>query len=48
MGRPLYHLGNSVFYPAGAHAVRISFISAGKEMTMTVDDPDLVLTAKRK
>ncbi len=48
-GRPLFHLGNRVFSPAGAPTVRIRFSSGGDgEMLMTVDDPDLVLTARRQ
>lgn len=43
MGRPLYHLGGRIFYPAGAAAVRIRF--AGP--VLTVHDPGLVLTARR-
>jgi hypothetical protein len=43
MGRPLYHLGERVFYPAGASAVRIWF-AAG---VLTVHDPGLVLSARR-
>jgi hypothetical protein len=43
VGRPLYHTGDRVFYPAGASSVRIRFVGP----TLTVHDPDLVLTAKR-
>jgi hypothetical protein len=43
MGRPLYHLGDRVFYPAGASAVRIRFTGPA----LTVHDPGLVLTARR-
>ena len=43
MGRPLYHLGDRVFYPAGASAVRIRFAGA----VLTVHDPGAVLTARR-
>jgi hypothetical protein len=43
VGRPLYHTGDRVFYPAGASSVRIRFV----ETTLTVHDPGLVLTAKR-
>ena len=42
-GRGLMHLGDRVFHPSGAPAVRIKF----SEGTVTVWDPDLVLTAKR-
>jgi hypothetical protein len=37
-----------VFYPWGASAVRIRFIEEGAGMRMTVNDPDVVLTALRK
>jgi hypothetical protein len=43
VGRPLYHTGDRAFYPAGASAVRIRFVDS----TLTVHDPNLVLTAKR-
>jgi hypothetical protein len=46
MARPLYHLGEKVFYPAGAAAVRIHFTQDADAVVMTVDDPDLVLTAR--
>jgi hypothetical protein len=45
MGRPLFHLGDRVFYPWGASAVRIRFLEEGAGMRMTVHDPDVVLTA---
>jgi hypothetical protein len=48
MGRPLFHLGNRVFYPWGAAAVRIRFATDNGEMRMTVHDPGVVLTAYRK
>ncbi len=47
MGRPLYHLGGRVFYPAGAEAVRIRFREEDGRMGMTVEDPEVVLTAKK-
>lgn len=47
MGRPLYHLGDKVFYPAGAAAVRIRFTEDANGIIMTVHDPNLVLTARR-
>jgi len=46
MGRWLFHLGDCVFYPAGAAAVRIRFEEQGGVRTLTVNDPDLVLVAK--
>lgn len=47
MGRSLFHLGDRVFHPAGAPAVRIRFHEENDAMLMTVDDPDIVLTARR-
>ena len=41
--RGLVHLGGKVFFPQGANAVRIRFA----ENTLTVHDPDPVITAKR-
>src|SRR5579863_3388200 len=48
MGRPLFHLGDRVFYPWGAAAVRIGFSQQGSTTKMSVHDPDIVLTAVRK
>lgn len=48
MTRPLFHLGDHTFYPAGAPAVRIRFAQEGSDVVMTVSDPEIVLTAKRK
>jgi hypothetical protein len=48
MGRPLYHLGERAFYPAGAEEVRIRFAFNGSDVVMTVSNPGLVLTAKRQ
>jgi len=47
-GRALHHLGNNVFYPAGAPAVKIAFRSDDQGMLMTVSDPDVVLTARQR
>jgi hypothetical protein len=47
MGRPLFHLGERTFYPAGAHAVRIRFEERLGHMTMTVSDGDGTFTATR-
>jgi hypothetical protein len=48
-GRPLFHLGERMFYPSGAPAVRIQFSNGGEgEMLMTIRDPGLVLTARRQ
>lgn len=46
MGRWLLHLGNSVFYPCGASAVRIQFTEQEGGRLMTVMDPNVILTAK--
>ena len=48
MGRPLFHLGERVFYPWGAPAVRIRFTEDRGVTKMTVHDPDVVLAAFRK
>ena len=47
-GRPLFHLGDRVFSPSGAPAVRIRFSNGDGETMMTVHDPGLVLTARRQ
>jgi hypothetical protein len=47
LGRPIYHLGSNVFYPAGAPDVRIRFADDNGSMMMTITDPGVVLTAKR-
>ena len=47
MGRPLFHLGDRVFYPWGASAVRIRFLSENGDTVMTVNDPGVVLTARK-
>jgi hypothetical protein len=46
VGRGLVHVGGHAFHPAGASAVRIRF-SADSGMTLTVHDPNVVLTARR-
>jgi hypothetical protein len=48
MGRQLFHLGNRVFYPAGAPAARIRFREDGSTMLMTIGDPEVVLLARRR
>src|SRR5216684_8974565 len=48
VGRPLFHLGEHVFYPAGASEVRIRFVEENGEVVMTVTDADLVVTARKK
>lgn len=47
MGRWLFHLGDRVFYPGGAAAVRIRFSDENGATMMTVSDPDVVLVARR-
>jgi hypothetical protein len=46
MGRPLVHLGERAFSPAGAPSVRIRFAEDKDGIVMSVDDPQLVLTAR--
>jgi hypothetical protein len=48
MTRPLFHLGDNVFYPAGAPSVRIGFKENASANLMTVTDADLVLTGRRR
>ncbi len=48
MGRPLFHLGDRLFYPWGAPSVRIRFSPDADSTVMTINDPDVVLVAKRK
>jgi len=48
VGRQMYHLGDRIFHPAGAAAVRIKFADDKAGMVMTIYDPDLVLTARKK
>lgn len=48
MTRPLFHLGQHVFFPAGAPSVRIEFKEESARSVMEVHDGDLVLTAARK
>ena len=48
MGRPLFYVGDNAFYPAGVPAVRILFLRKGTAMLMTINDPDVVLTARRR
>ena len=48
MTRPLFHLGNRSFYPAGAPLVRIRFTEAGDGMLMNISDGELALSALRK
>ncbi len=46
--RALFHLGENVFYPAGAPSVRIRFTRDAGAMLMTVTDAETVLTGRRK
>jgi hypothetical protein len=46
IGRPLRHLGNRVFHPAGAAEVRIAF--AGTPPAITITDGALTVTARRE
>jgi hypothetical protein len=48
MGRPLVHLGDCSFYPAGAPSVRIRFADEGASVMMTIYDPEVVLVARRR
>jgi hypothetical protein len=48
MGRPLAHVGDHTFYPAGAPSVRINFAVEEASVVMTVHDPGPVLIAKKK
>jgi hypothetical protein len=48
MTRPLFHLGNRTFYPAGAPAVRVRFTEGDGETTMSVADGDAEMSALRK
>lgn len=48
MARPLFHVGNKVFYPAGAPAVEIRFEQQTDAEIMTVRDGRTVLTASRE
>lgn len=48
MGRPLVHVGDRAFYPAGAPSVRIQFAVESTSVMMTVCDPEVVLVAQRE
>jgi hypothetical protein len=45
--RGLLHAGGLEFFPVGAESVRIRFAVAPGGVTLTIHDPDLVLTAKK-
>jgi hypothetical protein len=46
--RNLVHAGEHTFHPVGAAAARIHFSGGGENATLTVEDPDLILTARRQ
>lgn len=48
IGRPLFHLGEHTFYPAGAPSVRIRIAQDAGGVLMTITDAGFVLTARRK
>jgi hypothetical protein len=45
--RGLAHLGDRVFYPAGAASVRIRFSESAGRLKVSVSDPDLIVTAEK-
>ena len=45
--RGLAHYGSYEFSPAGAENVRIRFAESGGTLTLTVHDPDVILTARK-
>ncbi|HET9832904.1 MAG TPA: hypothetical protein VFP91_14375 [Vicinamibacterales bacterium] len=45
--RPLYHLGGYEFCPVGGENVRVRFTESAAGVTLTVHDPDVVLTATK-
>jgi hypothetical protein len=47
-GRPLNHVGDRTFFPAGAAAVKIRFAASGGTTTLTVQDGDIVVTAMKR
>ena len=47
MARPLFHLGDMTFYPAGAPSIQIRFELRAQEVVMTVVDGGNVLEASR-
>jgi hypothetical protein len=48
MTRPLFHLGNLTFYPAGAPTARVTFTEVADGAVMTVSDGELAMSARRK
>lgn len=47
MGRPLFHVGGGVFYPAGARSVEIRFARDAGVEVMTIRDGGTVLSAPK-
>src|SRR5262245_34623158 len=45
--RNLNHLGSFEFYPAGAENVRVRFSESSSGLTLTIHDPDVVVTARK-
>lgn len=45
--RNLNHLGSFEFYPAGAENVRVRFSESASGLTLTIHDPDVVVTARK-
>jgi hypothetical protein len=45
--RGMTHLGDFTFVPMGGEHVRVRFAEAGAGVTLTVHDPDVVLTARK-
>jgi len=45
--RSLLHLGSYEFYPIGSFAARFRFAETGGAWVLTLNDPDVVLTARR-
>ena len=45
--RNLTHLGDRVFYPAGATSARIKFTDANGALSVSVFDPDLIVAAAK-
>ena len=45
--RGLFHLGGLAFCPVGAENVRIAFAKAAEVTTLTIRDPEVVLTARK-
>ena len=48
VARGLFHLGSYEFCPIGAENVRVRFAESAGAVLLTVHDPDVVLTARKK